>query len=83
MDDKIKVTIIATGFEDKAARKAAKKEKDEDKLNIGKKLDDFEKEILGEDEKETRTSKVSEEDFKSMDKEDYLDIPTFLRKEKE
>ncbi len=83
MEDKIKVTIIATGFEDKAARKAVKKEKYEDKLNIGKKLDDFEKEILGKDEKETRTSKVSEEDFKSMDKEDYLDIPTFLRKEKE
>ncbi len=83
MEDKIKVTIIATGFEDKAARKAAKKEKYEDKLNIGKKLDDFEKEILGKDEKETRTSKVSEDDFKSMDKEDYLDIPTFLRKEKE
>ncbi len=83
MDDKIKVTIIATGFEDKAARKATKKEKHEDKLNIGKKLDDFEKEILGEDEKETRTSKVSEDDFRSMDKEDYLDIPTFLRKEKE
>jgi cell division protein FtsZ len=83
MDDKIKVTIIATGFEDKAARKAAKKDKYEDKLNIGKKIDDFEKEILGKDEKEARTSKVSEEDFKSMDKEDYLDIPTFLRKEKE
>ncbi len=87
MKDKIKVTIIATGFEDKTARKTVKNEKQEnrlkDKVNIGKKLDEFEKEILGEDEKEAKDNKVSEDDFKSMEEEDYLDIPTFLRKEKE
>ncbi len=83
MKDKIKVTIIATGFEDKTNRKATKKEKYEEKLNIGKKLDDFEKEILGEDESEAKNIKVSEDDFKSIEKEDYLDIPTFLRKEKD
>jgi len=87
MKDKIKVTIIATGFEGKTARKVIKTEKREDRLkekeNIGKKLDEFEKEILGEEKKETKASKVSEDDFKSMEEEDYLDIPTFLRKEKE
>lgn len=87
MKDKIKVTIIATGFEDKAARKVIKTEKQEDRLkekeNIGKKLDEFEKEILGEENKEAKASKVSEDDFKSIEEEDYLDIPTFLRKEKE
>ena len=42
------------------------------------------KSIFSQPEKsQTRTGKLLPDDFKSMDEDDYLDIPTFLRKNKE
>ena len=82
MNDKIKVTIIATGFsstKDRAQR-SSKEEKTEEKTDINKKLDIFEKEI-SEDKKEAVPDKFPDDDFVSMD-DDYLDVPTFLRKDK-
>jgi len=82
MNDKIKVTIIATGFsstKDRASR-PGKEEKNEEKTDINKKLDIFEKEVL-EDKEETKSGKFPDDDFGSID-DDYLDVPTFLRKDK-
>ncbi|MCJ7471975.1 MAG: cell division protein FtsZ [Actinobacteria bacterium] len=82
MNDKIKVTIIATGFsstKDRVSR-SSKEEKTEEKTDINKKLDIFEKEIL-EDKDETKLDRFPDDDFGSMD-DDYLDVPTFLRKDK-
>jgi len=82
MNDKIKVTIIATGFsstKDRASR-PGKEEKNEEKTDINKKLDIFEKEVL-EDKEETKPGKFPDDDFGSID-DDYLDVPTFLRKDK-
>ena len=82
MNDKIKVTIIATGFSstrDRAPR-PGKEEKTEEKTDINKKLDIFEKEIL-EDKEETKPDRFPDDDFGSID-DDYLDVPTFLRKDK-
>jgi cell division protein FtsZ len=77
MNDKIKVTIIATGF----------KEESFERQILGKKKSEpaeTSKSIFSEPEKsQTRTGKLLPEDFKSMDDDDYLDIPTFLRKNKE
>lgn len=77
MNDKIKVTIIATGFKEESfERQILSKEKSEPAKTS--------KSIFSEPEKkETRTGKLLPEDFKSMDDDDYLDIPTFLRKNKE
>jgi len=48
---------------------------------FSKKDFNFEEESV---KKETRSSKIPSQDFvKSMEEEDYLDIPTFLRKNKE
>ena len=82
MNDKLKVTIIATGFsstKDRASR-PGKEEKTEEKTDINKKLDIFEKEIL-EDKEETKPDRFPDDDFGSID-DDYLDVPTFLRKDK-
>ena len=82
MNDKLKVTIIATGFsptQNKIPR-SNKTEKAEEKTDINKKLDIFEKEIL-EDRKDTKIDKFPDDDFGSID-DDYLDVPTFLRKDK-
>lgn len=82
MNDKIKVTIIATGFsstKDRVSR-SSKEEKTEEKTDINKKLDIFEKEIL-EDKEETKLDRFPDDDFGSID-DDYLDVPTFLRKDK-
>ena len=82
MNDKIKVTIIATGFsstKDRVSR-SSKEEKTEEKTDINKKLDIFEKEIL-EDKEETKLDRFPDDDFGSMD-DDYVDVPTFLRKDK-
>ena len=82
MNDKIKVTIIATGFspiKDRASR-PGKEEKTEEKTDINKKLDIFEKEIL-DDKEEAKLDKFPDDDFGSID-DDYLDVPTFLRKDK-
>ena len=78
MNDKIKVTIIATGFKEKSFERQI--------LSEVKKSEPAEtsKSIFSEPEKkETRTGKLLPEDFKSIDEDDYLDIPTFLRKNKE
>lgn len=83
MKDKIKVTIIATGFKDKQFDKRQKPEKEhveEKKEEAGykasetKKVTDREK-IFPELRETTKNIKFNEED-------DILDIPTFLRKDK-
>lgn len=83
MKDKIKVTIIATGFKDKQFDKRQKTEKDlaeekkeqpEIKTNEIKKAAEREK-IFPELKDTTKNIRFSEED-------DILDIPTFLRKDK-
>ena len=83
MKDKIKVTIIATGFKDKQYDKRQKTEKDlaeekreqpEIKTNETKKAAEREK-IFPELKETTKNIRFSEED-------DILDIPTFLRKDK-
>ncbi len=78
MNDKIKVTIIATGFSDNILRGA--KQHKEIKGKPQKKEELKEKSSSGEIKKEEE--KVSTNEFESLD-DDYLDIPTFLRKEKE
>ncbi len=89
MNDRIKVTIIATGFTSRKAKsvktetdkKQQKQENVGDKDDIKKKLDIFEKEI-SEDKKESALDRFSEDDFAPVSDDDYLDIPTFLRKDK-
>ena len=86
MNDKIKVTIIATGFKEKSFERQILGEEITIKKESVKKSEPAEtsKSIFSEPEKkETRTGKLLPEDFKSMDDDDYLDIPTFLRKNKE
>jgi cell division protein FtsZ len=91
MNDKIKVTIIAAGFKEKERSFEKAKVFDEPKIKI-----EFEKKEIEAlsaekgiydkekiEKKETPLSKILSDDFKSMDEEDYLDIPTFLRKNKE
>jgi len=83
MKDKIKVTIIATGFKDKQFEKRQKTEQDhaeekkeqsEIKASEIKKAVEREK-IFPELKETTKNIRFSEED-------DILDIPTFLRKDK-
>ncbi|MBM3706914.1 MAG: cell division protein FtsZ [Actinobacteria bacterium] len=91
MNDKIKVTIIAAGFKDKerSFEKAMAFDEPRIKIEVEKKeLEALsaEKGTLDKEKvskKETPLSKVLSDDFKSVDDEDYLDIPTFLRKNKE
>ena len=78
MNDKIKVTIIATGFS--STKDGASRPGKEEKTDINKKLDIFEKEIL-DDKEEAKLDKFPDDDFGSID-DDYLDVPTFLRKDK-
>ena len=83
MKDKIKVTIIATGFKDKQSDKRQKTEKDhldekkeepEIKTSDMKKAAEREK-IFPELKETTKNVRFGEDD-------DILDIPTFLRKDK-
>jgi len=86
MNDKIKVTIIATGFKEKSFERQIPGEEITTKKEPEKKYESAEssKSIFSESEKsQTRTGKLLPDDFKSMDEDDYLDIPTFLRKNKE
>ncbi len=89
MDEQLKVTIIAAGFRekrtilDKSIKTRGEKETaEEEKSEVL-----FESKIFdaGEDlsEKEPDVEKVKTEDFKTMEEDDYLDIPTFLRKNKQ
>ncbi|MGM0365757.1 MAG: cell division protein FtsZ [Actinomycetota bacterium] len=83
MNDKIKVTIIATGFSDSII-KGPKKEK-EPKKEPAEAEKSFSKDFFSKEkkkEKEEEKQKVESNEFESLD-DDYLDIPTFLRKEKE
>jgi cell division protein FtsZ len=91
MNDKIKVTIIATGFTSTVGKTVVSEEGDKKQIEVesdadikkalSKKLDIFEKEII-EEEKEPAIDKYSEDDFSEINDDDYLDIPTFLRKDK-
>jgi len=86
MNDKIKVTIIATGFKERSFERQILNEEIAIKKEPVKKSEPAEtsKSIFSEPEKsQTRTGKLLPEDFKSIDEDDYLDIPTFLRKNKE
>ncbi|MBC7333847.1 MAG: cell division protein FtsZ [Actinobacteria bacterium] len=87
MKDKIKVTIIATGFKDKDSEK----ERDTDRIKSEEKkftlkVDDMDKEVFSGRRRAVDSGKVSEAKIGSMgvgDEDDYLDIPTFLRRNKE
>jgi len=86
MKDQIKVTIIATGFKDKLADKVIKSKSTEKKKKVKEKLEDLRKDlqedVIQEEEKLFDSNKISEDDFKSVEENDYLDIPTFLRDNK-
>ncbi|MFO7928689.1 MAG: cell division protein FtsZ, partial [Candidatus Humimicrobiaceae bacterium] len=80
INDQIKVTIIATGFSDEVIADAGKSEKEVKKKETDKGT--VAKETPSESEKKQEPEKVSSDEFDSLD-DDYLDIPTFLRKEKD
>lgn len=82
MSDKIKVTIIATGFEPKRAKGMKTDDGIKKKKEVEKKLFKFEKDILAGKDKKEDFKKISEDDLRSLGEDDYLDIPTFLRKNK-
>ncbi len=83
MKDKIKVTIIATGFKDKNFESRQKQEKQ----NEAVKEESF-PENKQEDKKSTERESIfpelkeSTKGIKFGEEEDILDIPTFLRKDK-
>lgn len=82
MSDKVKVTIIATGFEPKKAKVMKTDDGINKKKAVEKKLFEFEKDILAGKDKKGDFKKISEDDLRSLGEDDYLDIPTFLRKNK-
>jgi len=82
MSDKVKVTIIATGFEPKKAKVMKTDDGINKKKEVEKKLFKFEKDILAGKDKKEDFKKISEDDLRSLGEDDYLDIPTFLRKNK-
>ncbi len=90
MKDQIKVTIIATGFKDKLMDKVIKTDKaiksTEKKKKVKEELEglrkDLQEDVIQEEEKLFESSEISEDDFKSVEENDYLDIPTFLRDNK-
>jgi cell division protein FtsZ len=84
MKDKIKVTIIATGFKDKHAPEKAKEEKKEavsKEEDLGSSFSETKK--LIEKENAEEPFKKSSKNFSFDDDDDFLDIPTFLRKDKD
>jgi cell division protein FtsZ len=82
INDRIKVTIIATGFESRRTRKRKEESGIKIKSETGEKLFEFEKDVLAGKNKKESSKKLAEEDLRSLDEDDYLDIPTFLRKNK-
>lgn len=82
MKDKVKVTIIATGFESHKIQKMKKDDGVKKEKEVEKKLFEFEKDILAVKDKKEDFKKISEDDLRSLGEDDYLDIPTFLRKNK-
>ncbi len=83
MNDNVKVTIIATGFGSRKVSKTKADDEQKRKKEVEKKLFEFEKDILAEKKEKKDFKKISENDFSSLEEDDYLDIPTFLRKNKE
>lgn len=82
MNDKVKVTVIATGFESGKAQRKKTEGAIKEKKELDDKLFEFEKSILSGKNKKEGSKKVTEEDLRSLGEDDYLDIPTFLRKNK-
>jgi len=82
MRDKVKVTIIATGFEPRKIQKMKTDDGVKKGKEVEKKLFEFEKDILAVKDKKEDFKKISEDDLRSLGEDDYLDIPTFLRKNK-
>lgn len=82
MNDRVKVTIIATGFESRRTKKKKEEGKTKEKGGMEEKLFEFEKDVLAGRHKKEDSKKLTEEDLRSFDEDDYLDIPTFLRKNK-
>jgi cell division protein FtsZ len=82
MNDRVKVTIIATGFESRRTRKKKEEGRTKEKGGMEDKLFEFEKDVLAGKHKKEDSKKLTEEDMRSFDEDDYLDIPTFLRKNK-
>lgn len=82
MNDRVKVTIIATGFESRRTKKKKEEGETRAKKEMEEKLFEFEKDVLAGKYKKEGSKKVTEEDLRSLDEDDYLDIPTFLRKNK-
>jgi len=82
MKDKIKVTIIATGFKDKLVDKTIKSKETEKKKKSAREPANLKESILLGDRKIFDSKKKLGDDFKSIDEDDYLDIPTFLRENK-
>ncbi|MBM3706281.1 MAG: cell division protein FtsZ, partial [Actinobacteria bacterium] len=92
MNEKLKVTIIAAGFKEKDRifdKPFFTEEKVEfPKQETLKKPEPVftDKELFEEERKEKKAVKEEKalpEDFKPIEEDDYLDIPTFLRKHKE
>lgn len=82
MNDRIKVTIIATGFESRRTSKGKEESVIKVKREAEEKLFEFEKDLLEGKHKKESSKKLTGEDLRSLDEDDYLDIPTFLRKNK-
>jgi cell division protein FtsZ len=82
MNERVKVTIIATGFESHRTKKKKEEGETKAKKEMEEKLFEFEKEVLVGKHKKESPKKLTEEDMRSFDEDDYLDIPTFLRKNK-
>lgn len=80
MNDKIKVTIIATGFEPRRAKAIKTDNKIKKEKKVEEKLFGFEKDVFAGEDKKKDFKKISEDDLRSLGEDDYLDIPTFLRK---
>ncbi len=82
INDRVKVTIIATGFESRRTRKKKEEGRTKEKGGMEDKLFEFEKDVLAGKHKKEDSKKLTEETLRSFDEDDYLDIPTFLRKNK-
>ncbi|MCL4386476.1 MAG: cell division protein FtsZ [Actinobacteria bacterium] len=83
MKEKIKVTIIATGFKDKIFDKRSKSEKEhsEGRKETSDTITDENKKG-GDREKIFPELRETTKNIKFADEDDVLDIPTFLRKDK-
>lgn len=95
MNEKLKVTIIAAGFKEKERDRAFDKSIFAEDLKTEMKAAEqktsqepvFSKQDSQTEEvkppKETRSNKIPQDFIKSIEEDDYLDVPTFLRKNRE